>query len=139
MCDCSRGPVSSMPGSRHKVPAGATCDSHPERTATFRIQGETDSFGCEYVDMCDECHQEYLVAKENNTNPGVCDLCDADVECRTKMRDPEEGSSGPVYDVCCPCRERLNLYAHKSEYPNLDSDDDCVVINTSHICIDTNN
>lgn len=38
------GPISTLPGHRHKLPSGATCDDHPDRPAVARIQGETDSF-----------------------------------------------------------------------------------------------
>ncbi len=125
MCDCSRGPVSSMPGSIQKVPTGIKCDKHPEIDATHRIQGETDSFGCEYVDMCVECYWEYLKQKASNSNPGVCDWCNHHSDTRTKTRDYDEGSSGPVYDVCPSCRNKAVQRAQEelAEYPVLD--DDC--------------
>ena len=43
------GPISSLPGSGHSVPDGAMCDEHPDRPAVARVQGETDSFGCEMI------------------------------------------------------------------------------------------
>jgi len=42
------------------------CDDHQDRPATHRIQGETDSFGCEYIDWCDECYTNYLKYLEDN-------------------------------------------------------------------------
>lgn len=42
------------------------CDDHPDRPATHRVQGETDSFGCEYIDWCQECHDKYLAEREAN-------------------------------------------------------------------------
>ena len=49
------GPISSLPGKRHELPKGAKCDEHPERDAVARVQGETDSMGCEMLDLCQEC------------------------------------------------------------------------------------
>lgn len=59
MADISSGRVMTRTGSHHKVPAGATCDDHPDRPAVHRVQGETDSFGCEYIDWCQECYDKY--------------------------------------------------------------------------------
>ena len=39
------GPISTLPGSRHRVPDGQSCDTHSDRFAVYRIQGETDSTG----------------------------------------------------------------------------------------------
>ena len=53
------GRISTLPGSGHKVPDGTMCDNHPDRLATHRVQGETDSFGSEMNDMCDaELYQD---------------------------------------------------------------------------------
>ena len=60
MADVSSSRVYTRSGSVHRVPLGMTCDDHPERPATVRVQGETDSFGCEYIDWCKECHDKYL-------------------------------------------------------------------------------
>jgi hypothetical protein len=48
------GPISTLPGAVHRVPEGATCDEHPDRPAVLRVQGETDSFGSETIDYCQE-------------------------------------------------------------------------------------
>lgn len=129
MCNCSHGPVSTMPGSIHKVPSGQTCDKHTDRMATFRVQGETDSFGAEYVDMCDECKAEFQAAKEE-LNPGYCQWCGKHADDRKPTRDYDEGMSGPVYDVCQPCRQAASDRAHaeleemRAECPILDNLDD---------------
>src|SRR3954463_12051043 len=49
------GPISTLPGTGHHLPDGTMCDQHPDRPAVARIQGETDSFGCEMNDLCQEC------------------------------------------------------------------------------------
>jgi len=108
------GPISSLPGASHIVPQGQTCDCHPgeNRPATHRIQGETDSFGSEMIDMCDEGYASHIAevkaAREANTF-GYCDICKLnhapDIR---KFRDPEEGTCGPVYDACRICRKKIN-------------------------------
>jgi hypothetical protein len=66
----------SLPGSRHSVPKDAKCDLHHDRDAVANIQGETDSFGAEYILMCPECYSEH---KEETKNPQIstCDWCKA--------------------------------------------------------------
>lgn len=34
------------------------CDDHPDVPAVARVQGETDSFGCEMHDLCQACLDE---------------------------------------------------------------------------------
>lgn len=102
------GPISTMPGSRHKVPDGTTCDEHPERLAVARIQGETDSFGSEMMDMCQECLDEYVkhkeeAAEQNKTTQRWCEWGRHMAFNVIIARDPEEGSAGRLYDVCPEC------------------------------------
>jgi len=107
MCDhTSRGPVSTLPGSIHPLPESTSCTKHPALIAVARVQGETDSFGCEYVDMCAVClteHREYR--KIQYETPRYCQWCRCIKTRVRKHRDFEEGSSGPVYDVCADCRQ----------------------------------
>lgn len=94
------GPISTLPGAHHKIPDGTMCDLHSDRPATHRVQGETDSFGSELNDMCDECYEEL---KKNPNPTGTCDWCKTpDVSLRPR-RDYDEGTHGPVYHVCQPC------------------------------------
>src|SRR5579864_2900050 len=94
------GPISSLPGSRHSVPAGTKCDmcSAP---AVIRIQGETDSMGSEMGDYCLACSAR---ARDNKVS-GECDWCHGQAEL-TPTRDPDEGMCGPVYYVCQACLEK---------------------------------
>lgn len=108
----SNGPVSTMPGSAHEVPPGIVCDIHSDRKATHRVQGETDSYGCEYLCMCDQCfldfnHQKAALAKEVQR----CDWCRKESADVRPTRDYDEGTRGPVYDVCGECRARQNANA----------------------------
>lgn len=103
MADISCGPVSTLPGHTSEVTAGTKCDEHPVRDAVRRIQGETDSFGCEYYDMCQECLDEYLREARETDYSGQCDWCKKHADHLYPHRDIEEGSCGRVYEVCRPC------------------------------------
>ena len=127
MGDVSNGPVASLPGSRHSVSQGMKCDDC-ENTATRRIQGETDSFGCEYHDLCDTCAATVLPA---GSEGGFCDFCKTDAERLFPVRDPDEGMAGPVYFICRPCKDHKDERerAEAEEYwrdnydPRYDDDD----------------
>ncbi len=101
------GPVSTLPGSVHELPVGATCDEHPDRKAVVCIQGETDSFGADFAYMCEECRQADIAYKRSEeASSGTCDWCKMEVTTLAYTRDYEEGTNGPVYKVCKPCRDR---------------------------------
>lgn len=98
------GPIRTLPGTSHDLPDGTMCDVHSDRPAVVRIQGETDSFGCEMHDCCQECLDEirdYERSPEALT--GKCDWCKCDATDLRDTRDYEEGLSGPVYSVCGTC------------------------------------
>ncbi|TAI67625.1 hypothetical protein [Bradyrhizobium sp. Leo170] len=83
------------------------CDQHPDRPAVARVQGETDSFGSEMNDLCEEClkaDREYARSPEART--GKCDWCKQAATVLADTRDYEEGMHGPVYRVCGVCRKR---------------------------------
>lgn len=100
--------ISSLPGSGHAVPKGMTCDCHPTRPAVARIQGETDSFGCEMIDMCQECLTSHKEEVKNRDTSGVCDWCKTHKPKLFSRRDIDEGMYGPVYDVCRDCIDKDN-------------------------------
>lgn len=99
------GPTSTLPGAGHHLPKGAMCDEHPSRPAVARIQGETDSFGAELIDCCAECRDEIRAAIRSDLS-GRCDWCRQEASDLRNRRDYEEGSTGPVYQVCGQCRAR---------------------------------
>lgn len=111
--NCSNGPVSSMPGSSHSFPPGTKCDDHPEVDAVKRVQGETDSFGCEYILMCQVCVDAFAKYRETEDTSGQCGWCKEHAERRLKRRDYDEGMGGPVYDVCIPCITKDNERARE--------------------------
>ena len=99
------GPNRYLPGYSLKVKAGMCCDDHPDRPATHRVVGETDSFGSELLDLCDECFANMKeVEKEETLDP--CDICHTDA-ILAPCRDPDEGLCGRVYYACPSCRTRL--------------------------------
>jgi len=108
------GPISTLSGTAHAVPDGQTCDEHPDRLAVVRVQGETDSFGCEMIDMCQECvdaERAYRQSDEGKAEAieaatGTCEWCSGHATDLRDKRDYEEGMSGRVYRVCGACRSR---------------------------------
>ena len=126
MADVS-GPVSTLPGACSSTPEGTMCDDHPERPAVGRIQGETDSFGAEYLDLCAECMTEFAKHR-NDARVGVCDWCKQEATTLRHHRDYEEGMYGRVYDVCQACRRKemdeLNAEMQDNDYSYHDSDDE---------------
>jgi hypothetical protein len=101
------GPISSLPGSSHALPDGAVCDEHPRRKAVARIQGETDSFGCEMWDVCDQCLKG-IRADNAERRIGACDWCKGEATDLRPARDYDEGMAGRIYDVCGACVKRRN-------------------------------
>ena len=105
------GPISTLPGHKHVVPAGATCDDHPDRPAVARIQGETDSFGSELVDLCQQCLDAYDKHREEAVKaPETCEWCGAVTTDCAHTRDVDEGAAGPVYMACRACRQKQSDY-----------------------------
>ena len=117
------GPISTLPGAVHAVPDGMMCDDHPDRPAVSRIQGETDSFGCEMNDLCQECLDQYREGMKNLDRSGVCDWCKQQKPRLSPTRDYDEGMCGRVYDVCAECRKKAYDEA-REELALMDFDDD---------------
>lgn len=119
------GPNSYLPGDIVALPRRSMCDQHPESPAVVRMVGETDSFGSELWDCCQECVDEM---KNAPPHVGTCDWCKTPkVELRN-MRDYEEGMHGRVYTVCTPCSDRYNkrqIEEFEKEYENEWWDPEC--------------
>jgi hypothetical protein len=97
------------------------CDDHPDVLAVARVQGETDSFGSELMDLCQACVDEMnAYAATEDARSGCCDWCKSSATDLRNRRDADEGMSGPVYRVCGACVKRENDAAHEE----LDYDDD---------------
>lgn len=120
------GPIASLPGASHSVPKGMKCDDC-ENTATHRMQGETDSFGCEMHDLCDSCYakvQASIAEHAAEAATGICEWCKQPATDLRPRRDFEEGQAGRVYDVCGACVKRENdaLEAERGDYTYGDED-----------------
>ncbi|MGY3482322.1 hypothetical protein ACVW1C_000205 [Bradyrhizobium sp. USDA 4011] len=125
------GPISTLPGSGHRLPDGTMCDRHSDRPAVARIQGETDSFGSEMNDLCQGClgaHRSY--ARSPEARSGRCDWCKQSATDLRNARDIDEGSAGPVYRICGACHQKQHeaiqeeLRQHEHDFPWDDGDYD---------------
>lgn len=122
------GPISSLPGALHDPPKGMKCDEHPDRDAVVRIQGETDSMGCEMHDLCQECADADRAWRRSpealEHRKGQCEWCKQPATDLRNKRDYEEGMSGRVYRVCGACVKRDNEYWEaESRYYDDDRDE----------------
>lgn len=110
--DCSNGPVSTMPGSTSKAQANIPCEEEGcLLPSTTRVQGETDSMGCEYIHYCDVHYSGFKLdfqAQAEEARKGTCDWCKLSATDLRNRRDLDEGSAGPVYRVCGSCRTKDN-------------------------------
>jgi len=123
------GPISTLPGAHHAVPEGMECDYHPGTPATVRIQGETDSFGCEMEDLCDDCakmRRKQMAEDRAEARRGKCEWCKSDATDLRDARDYDEGMYGPVYRVCGSCIRRRDEAIRKelARYDDLYGDMD---------------
>jgi hypothetical protein len=101
------GPINTLPGASHHVPDGTVCDNHPDRPAVARIQGETDSFGSELWDCCEQCRDELRAYRRSpEARSGKCDWCKEQATDLRDRRDIDEGSYGPVYRICKCCDDK---------------------------------
>lgn len=96
----------NMPGDVSRQSAYDTehCDEHPDRKALFRLTGETDSMGSEFHYQCQECNDRHKEAVKNAPPTiGTCEWCNTQDTKLDFHRDWEEGTSGPVYQLCKSC------------------------------------
>lgn len=104
------GPSKHLPGNIID-PVHSRCEEHPDRPAVKSIVGETDSFGSETQEVCQECLDKYRQDRDKKlANPDPddffdCDGCSKRDETVKPARDPEEGMAGPVYYWCAECRK----------------------------------
>jgi hypothetical protein len=114
--ECSDGPVSTMPGHQERLYPlyggvhGIMCENHDEVQASHRVQGETDSMGCEYHYFCASC-ADAARAADAEQKDGYCDLHNGEGSDIRNWRDYDEGMSGPIYRACRLCRDRANAAA----------------------------
>ena len=113
----------SLPGSILRLSPNTYCDheDHQGRLAVKCVQGETDSFGHEKMNMCQDCYDAFI-ASDDPLVSGECDWCKAEVTTRAPTRDMDEGFNGPVYYVCFECRRKQNREAEEelNDFENSD-------------------
>lgn len=97
-----------LPGQTRPLSENQMCEVHDDKPAVIELCTEADSFGAEWTPLCQSCIDEHNAEKHPDGVLRDCDWCHATNVRIKPMRDYEEGSNGPVYDVCGPCRTRHN-------------------------------
>jgi len=97
--------TTTLPGSLRAVPAGQRCDDCADKPATHRLQGETNSFGAEWADLCDECYTRER-ERLRKDRAGACDWCTKYTDALIATRDYDEGLHGDTYRVCPHCYDK---------------------------------
>lgn len=109
---CSHSPVSTMPGSTSKAQPGIPCEEDGcSISSDIRVQGETDSMGCEYIHFCSGHYSAFKLAAEasaEEARTGMCDWCKHSATDLRDRRDYDEGSAGRIYRVCGSCCTKDN-------------------------------
>lgn len=99
-------------------------DCEQPTPATKKMAGEVDSFGVEWIYLCDACLAKEKESMANNPVEDNCDHCGCEAKLRP-YRDPDEGSHGPQYFICQPCYQKSMDY-HTQDLE--DDDDDWVEV-----------
>lgn len=97
------------------------CQLHSKKKAVKLLVGEADSMGCEYIPMCQRCINRYHKRMENQPEheKRSCESCGSKDDTQA-MRDPDEGSCGPVYYWCNACRTKFWKAYHEANPPEDD-------------------
>lgn len=110
------GPNHYLPGQLLTGHPEMVCDDHPDRPAKYRMVGETDSFGSEILDLCEECYDAIKKAEADQAEAlDFCEGCKTEQKDCRPIRDPDEGQCGPVYTMCPACRKQLVRYFNEEE------------------------
>jgi len=82
------------------------CEDHPDRPSVIGIIGERDSFGTEYVYLCEPCFQEHVATEEKYyAIKRRCDRCSS-LAILSCFSDPEDHDI--CSDICNKCRDKIN-------------------------------
>lgn len=100
--DTARYPF--MPFKEMKV----ICEREDCKEPKFKsVITEYSCFGHEYMDLCKEHYQAWLIANRAETC-GYCDRCgNTEGEDIRPFQDPEEGSAAAYLDTCKKCRQDI--------------------------------
>lgn len=119
--------LAPLPGHVREIRSGDDCPCQYDEckdAATHEYCTEADGMGAEWLPLCN-AHLEQFKKDVEAGGPTIdtCDWCKAhDVEI-FPFRDWEEGSNGPVYDVCNACIRKSNDYAHE-ELKRMEDEED---------------
>lgn len=113
--------VAGKPGDAKEIGPGAVCtyEDGRETEAQWQVVTEADSFGVEYTYMDNAMYEAYKADREAYTETLVCERCGSTDNVQER-RDPEEGSSGPLYDMCGTCHSGIL----QSLYGDMEDEDD---------------
>lgn len=107
----------SLPGDVLKLRSDGSIVCEMEdctNAAAKSVCTESDSFGDEFTSMCEKHVEEFA-----NSEPAleICEWCNVGPIEVHPIRDFEEGSHGPVYEVCNACIAKQNkLIAEEADY-----------------------
>lgn len=110
-----------LPGEKRAANPGQICDVC-DCPAVAVLCTESDSFGDETMLLCKTHNEEQRQRASDAPSDRACEKCGSDEEVRP-MRDMEEGSHGPVYWWCAPCRIAFNKTMREAWCPE-DADED---------------
>lgn len=92
--------------------------------ACGKVAGEVDSMGVEWEFYCENHINERVDAIRNTEEVGSCEWCGEESDNLRPYRDIDEGSNGPVYDVCPSCRQKQSdrVSEELDSYPDEEDD-----------------
>lgn len=101
------------------------CEGHDDdgcpNKAASKMAGEVDSFGVEWIYLCDDCMKTAKEEIANDDSEDACDRCHKTAKLRP-YRDLDEGNNGPQYLICQPCYNKAMTW-HAEDLSNDDDDD----------------
>jgi len=99
----------AMPGDVRSIREADVCPCQYDECSASASQEyctEVDSMGAEWLPLCDDHIEQFKedVANANALEDNECEWCHATDVHTAPFRDWQEGSQGPLYEVCDKCR-----------------------------------
>lgn len=91
------------------VPEGMICSNCLQLADTL-VVSVTDTHHSETEYLCEACYSilmNEIQANQESLGLKHCELCGLQKDDVVPTKDPEEGSSGRLYDACRACRTRM--------------------------------
>ena len=96
-------------GAKRNLIGSCVCQHTPcTNGATQELLMRSDAYGEEWLPLCEEHAQQYVVTLASEL--GSCEWCKRLAELHAH-RDPREGGHGRTYHLCSTCIERNNAAA----------------------------